>query len=57
LCHVHFAEFAALHGVVQLLGQCAFERTGLYFFVNAVLFEEVIKTAALVGIDFSCFGH
>jgi hypothetical protein len=57
LCHVHFAEFAALHGIVQLLGQCAFKRTGLHFFVNAVLFEEVIKTTARVRIDFSCFGH
>ena len=57
LCHVHFAELAALHRVFQLLGQCACERTSLNFFINAVLFEEVIKTAARVGIDFSCFGY
>ena len=57
LCHIHFAELAALHGVVQLLGQCTFERTGLHFFIDAVLVEEVIKTAARVGIDLSCCGH
>jgi hypothetical protein len=47
LRHIHFAEFAALHRVIQLLGQCPFESAGLHLFKDAVLFEEIIKIAKL----------
>lgn len=57
LRQIDLSELAALHGFIQLLDQCPFESTDLGFFKNAILFQEIIKTAARVRVDFSPLGH